>query len=78
MKHVRILVKLVALLSLFYLMAPQWAHAYLDPGTGSYVLQLVIGAFVGILFAAKVFWKNIRSYIASSFSGAQKDEQDND
>ncbi len=78
MKRVRLLVKLVGLFSLFCLMAPQWAHAYLDPGTGSYVLQLVIGAFVGILFSVKVFWKNIRSYFANSFSGAQKDEREND
>jgi hypothetical protein len=36
---------------------PIWA--YLDPGTGSYVFQVVTAALVGGLVALKVFWGRI-------------------
>ena len=31
---------------------------YIDPGSGSYVFQLVIGFFLGAAFAAKMYWKS--------------------
>ena len=31
------------------------AYAYLDPGTGSYLFQLLLGAFLGILFSVRIF-----------------------
>lgn len=38
--------------------------AYIDPGTGSYLLQLLIAAFVGISFTIKVFWKRIKRLLS--------------
>jgi molybdate-binding protein len=39
------------------------AHAYLDPGTGSYVFQVLIGALLGAAVAIKVFWKRIWGFV---------------
>jgi hypothetical protein len=36
------------------------AYAYLDPGTGSMVLQAVIGALAAVAFAAKLFWGRMK------------------
>jgi hypothetical protein len=36
------------------------AHAYLDPGTGSYLFQLLVGAALGSLMAIKIYWRKIR------------------
>lgn len=33
------------------------AHAYLDPGTGSMILQLLLGGFAGIALAGKLYWR---------------------
>lgn len=33
--------------------------AYLDPGTGSIIVQSIIAGFVGLLVAIKLFWKRI-------------------
>lgn len=33
--------------------------AYLDPGTGSLLVQLLIGGALGIALAVRIFWKNI-------------------
>jgi hypothetical protein len=51
---------------------PLSAHAYLDPGTGSYIFQLLIAGLVGIGFVVKVYWKRIRSFFAG---GAPQDEE---
>ena len=44
------------------------AYAYLDPGTGSYIIQLLIAAFVGIGFAVRLFWSRIKSFFKNKFS----------
>jgi hypothetical protein len=41
------------------------AHAYLDPGTGSIILQGLIGAVVGGLFVVKMQWARIKSWLSS-------------
>jgi len=40
---------------------------YLDPGTGSLIVQVAIGAVVGGLVGAKLFWKRIASSFARLF-----------
>lgn len=40
----------------FLILLPSLAAAYVDPATGSYVLQLLLAGLLGALFALKVFW----------------------
>ncbi len=47
------------------------AH-YLDPGTGSLIIQITIGAVAGGLVAAKVFWKRIGGSVARVFSRSSR------
>lgn len=44
------------------------AHAYLDPGTGSYIFQLLLAAVVGLAFVVKVFWGRIKSFFSRLLS----------
>lgn len=37
------------------------AHAYVDPGAGSLLLQLIIGGVGGALVALKLFWGRLKS-----------------
>jgi hypothetical protein len=39
--------------------------AYLDPGFGSYIFQMLIAGLVGTGFAVKLFWTQIKQFIAS-------------
>ncbi len=41
---------------------PLKAHAYIDPGTGSMLLQAVLAAVVGIAMAVKLFWRKIKFF----------------
>jgi len=57
---------------LFCLAFPSFAYAYLDPGTGSYIFQLIIADTVGLLFAAKVYWRRIKGFFTGLFSRDKK------
>ena len=46
--------------------------AYIDPGTGSIVLQLLIGVLLGSVFAVKMFWRNLKNVILK-LMGKQRD-----
>lgn len=39
------------------------AHAYLDPGTGSYVFQMVIAVILSGAFTIKHFWHRLKARI---------------
>lgn len=41
--------------------------AYLDPGTGSFLLQLLLATFLGGLFMIKTFWKRIKNFFLRLF-----------
>jgi len=47
-------------------------RAYLDPGAGSYILQLIIASLLGGLFAAKLFWKKIKKFFLNIFLKRKK------
>ncbi|HXV13318.1 MAG TPA: hypothetical protein VEC56_03845 [Candidatus Krumholzibacteria bacterium] len=50
------------------LLVPHDAHAYLDPGTGSYVLQMIIAGLLGAAFAIKMSWVRIKRFITGLFT----------
>lgn len=35
------------------------AHAYLDGGTGSMILQVLLGGFAGLAVAGKLYWHKL-------------------
>jgi hypothetical protein len=43
---------------------PPVLFAYLDPGTGSYVLQLALAGMLGASYAVKHFWARIKSFFS--------------
>jgi len=51
------------------LVVPCNAHAYLDPGTGSYMLQIVIAGIVSALFTIKMFWRRVVDFFSNLFKG---------
>ena len=52
------------------------AHAYLDPGTGSFILQMLLAGLVGGIVAIKIFWRSIKLKLSSLFSKKQKKQDD--
>jgi len=65
MKH-RVL--LVALLTTCAVLQPRLAHAYIEPGTASYILQMMVAGLLGATFAFRAFWGRVGSFIARLFA----------
>jgi hypothetical protein len=42
------------------------AHAYLDPGTGSAILQGILGAIAAIAVVTKLYWYRILRFLGLS------------
>lgn len=51
--------KLVIFSALVLLLAMNSAHAYLDPGSGSAILQGIIGALAAIAITLKLYWHRL-------------------
>ncbi|NIM19419.1 MAG: hypothetical protein GTO51_03455 [Candidatus Latescibacteria bacterium] len=62
------------LLSLVLIVLPRSAYAYLDPGTGSYILQLLLAGLLGAAFALKIFWVKIKTFFAGLLAKRSKNE----
>ena len=55
----------IVIFLLFFI--PLNAYAYLDPGTGSLIVQLAIAAIAGISFTAKIYWGKVRGFALDIF-----------
>ena len=62
-KNVLVLIDSVILVACLLLAASRPAHAYLDPGAGSYALQVGVAGLFGALFSLKLFWGRITGSI---------------
>ena len=49
------------------LLLPGSALAYLDPGTGSFIIQMLVGAVLGGLVAIGVFWRRFKGWVGRLF-----------
>ncbi len=45
---------------------------YIDPGTGSLIIQVLIAGFLGSLFLLKIFWSKVKAFFNSLFSRTRK------
>ncbi len=50
------------------LIIPASTYAYIDPGTGSYILQMIAAGILGGLFAIKMFWLQVKNFFRRIFS----------
>lgn len=71
----RISSHVVLLAVLFFVFFTTPAHAYLDAGTGSFIIQLVIGGIAGVLVAGKLFWHQILSVFGLRKSADKDDDK---
>ena len=52
--------------------------AYIDPGTGSLIIQVLIGVVAGATVAAKIYWSRIKHFFMKLFSTRSNRIEDND
>ncbi len=49
---------------------------YLDPGTGSFIIQILLAGLLGIGVAVKVYWKKIVSFFKGNKEDSNLDRLD--
>ncbi len=49
-----------ALLFIFHGLFISDAYGYIDPGTGSIIIQALVGALVGIGITLKIYWQKFK------------------
>lgn len=60
----------IALFSVFSisLVFSQTAYAYLDPGTGSMIVQAIVAGILGGIFAIKFYWQKLLTFFRKDSS----------
>lgn len=49
---------------------------YLDPGSGSYLLQLLIGGLLGALFLLRAYWGRVKGFFIKRFTSGKAPSED--
>lgn len=57
----------IVIITLSIIVLSKKAHAYLDPGTGSYVIQVLLAVLFGSILSIKIFWNRIKVFIDKIF-----------
>jgi hypothetical protein len=63
-----------ALIITLLLIFPSLSEAYLDPGAGSYILQMFIAGALGLMFTIKLYISKIKSFFRGLFGKENKED----
>ena len=67
--------KRIFILAFLYIVTfPNYAYAYLDPGTGSIILQAIIGFLAASVTAISIYWSKFKSLISKIFNRKEKEK----
>ena len=44
----------------------QEAYAYIDPGTGSFLLQFLIGGIAAVFITTKMYWQQLKKFFTGN------------
>lgn len=51
------------------------AEAYIDPGTGSMIFQILAAAFFGAIYAIKLYWQKLKDFFSGKTPTADEPEK---
>jgi hypothetical protein len=68
--------KLLIISSVYFLSSMSNAYAYLDPGTGSIILQAIVGFIAATAATVSIYWTKFKSIINKIFKKNTKDNKD--
>ena len=67
------------ILSLLYILTliifPTKAFAYLDPGTGSIILQAILGFIAATIASISIYWAKFKSLISKLFDKKKENKK---
>ena len=66
-------IKALILAFILYFLFSTKSFAYLDMGTGSYIIQAVLAGFFASLFFIKTYWFKVTRFISKIFSKSKEE-----
>ncbi len=66
-------IKAIGLAFALYVFSSTNSFAYLDMGTGSYIIQAVLAGFFASLFFIKTYWFKVTKFISKIFSRSKEE-----
>jgi hypothetical protein len=69
---------LILSLTLFFLFCAKPAQAYLDPGSGSMFLQIILGSIAGLAVLGKIYWHNLLLFFRIRRPGSDNQDSSKD
>ena len=67
--------KSLVLICVYFLCSISEANAYLDPGTGSFILQAIIGFLAALSAGFLYYWTKVKNFFLRLFKKNNKDEK---
>ncbi|MEX1113317.1 MAG: hypothetical protein WD603_00645 [Patescibacteria group bacterium] len=71
-QRITVLKSAAPFIALGILVVPSTAHAYIDPGTGSVIIQAIIGGVVAVGFFLKTNWLRVKQLVRRVSGGKKK------
>lgn len=68
-------VRIWIFLPLMLLLMPSQSHAYLDPGAGSMLLQIILGGLAGLAILGRLFWQRIKACLFNKVKSPSEPKQ---
>jgi len=68
--------KFLTIIFIYLLCNISKAHAYLDPGTGSIILQAILGFIAAAAATFSIYWEKFKSIINKILKRDTKDNKD--
>ena len=78
MKHRSSMLRVLALATLWQIASTTEAAAYIDPGSGSFFVQMLLAGLLGAGMAIKAYWSRIKSFFGGSRSTPPIDDETED
>lgn len=60
-------------LALLLVAIPDASYGYIDPGSGSFLIQAALAGLLGLSFTAKSFWRSLKDRFTRNAGSQPKD-----
>ena len=69
--------RLISLTFIYFLFSTTNANAYIDPGTGSIILQAILAFIAGAVATISLWWGNLKMFLKKLFKSDKKENETN-
>ena len=67
--------KKILIINIFILVISNNAQAYIDPGSGSIIIQAILGAIAAVGTTLSIYWSKIKKFFSKNKKNLTDDKQ---